>query len=107
MARGNLTVYQLEVSDKSHLSKVKATGFRDAFVGGEVIISVGKNQYGHPSETVLKYFRDRKKIQVHITLPEKHVVFNIETELNDWSTVPISLIPCHVFRSKPCHFPWS
>ena len=21
--------------------------------------------------------------------------------------VPISLIPCHVFRSKPCHFPWS
>ena len=21
--------------------------------------------------------------------------------------LPISLIPCHVFRSKPCHFPWS
>ena len=21
--------------------------------------------------------------------------------------MPISLIPCHVFRSKPCHFPWS
>ena len=30
--RGNLTIYQLEVSDKSELSKVKAAGFRDAFV---------------------------------------------------------------------------
>ena len=24
-----------------------------------------------------------------------------------WRPMPISLIPCHVFRSKPCHFPWS
>ena len=27
--------------------------------------------------------------------------------IRDMMFVPISLIPCHVFRSKPCHFPWS
>ena len=38
-----------------------------------------------------------------------HAVEKIENiaRLHFRDQVPISLIPCHVFRSKPCHFPWS
>ena len=64
----------------------------------------GNGKFLFPVKALSKVFRGKFVNDLKRFLASSGMEYT--SELNA-QLLPISLIPCHVFRSKPCHFPWS